>query len=99
MAKNNSEKKFWEDEPIVVDECEIGSKIYKAQYGDLSDGKFCAAFQPFYVDREGVERRSNGGLFITGRNVETVKEYLDDAIYCLSALRDKIETLSSKNRK
>lgn len=80
--------KFWDEEPQVVTEFEKGSKICKGLIGKVGN-KICVALQTFYTDRDGNERPGKG-YFIVGKDKQKVIEQIDDSIYALNLIKEKL---------
>lgn len=84
-----SEKKFWKDEPKIVDEFEKGSKITKALIGKTADGKFCAALQTFYT--KNGEEKPGKGWFMVATEKTDVYDQICDSINALEQLKEALK--------
>lgn len=92
MAFKKSDKPFWKGEPKVIFDFQKGSKTCKALLGKTSDGKYCAALQTFWTDKEGNENPGKG-YFIVEEDKADVLGTLTDSIAALEMLKDELEDM------
>ncbi|MBZ4649242.1 hypothetical protein [Thermosipho sp. (in: thermotogales)] len=86
-----TKEKFWDNDPIVVNEFEKGSKLCKALLGKVNK-KYCVALQTFFTDKDGNERPGKG-YFIVDSNKQSVIEQIDDSIHSLNELKKALVNL------